>query len=392
MEDYEFSWQTTSMSAVPLQFIVQVYTSSSTCTIGPSYTGTRPAGACVGVDIGQTVVEQAIFTVGCSGVTLTDVITTSPPGMTRGTITQSSSNPLQYTMSMTWTPAASAWGSNLVCYTPIDSLGQQGNTQCVTYLVAVTAPELIYTSYVNGTMSPVGTVMSTQNVWRVECTKAVNRPSSVAYIRFYQTSTATQVYALEVSTDMTNVIYSNFTLIFFTSYSWTPVSHLFKVSYIGVVTGTEFCGPQSRPITDPNFWPFNIFNSAAYANMTGMTTSSTTTIIPNVTTQAVSTTTANPAITTTGITVPSSTTPYTGTGTSSTIRTTTTTSSSTSTTTTTSTTSTTTVPPVQILQPSEIIKKCQQPVILGTLLSTTVVGVISSIIYGVFMAKIAASM
>ncbi|CAF1016655.1 unnamed protein product [Rotaria sp. Silwood1] len=353
MEDYEFSWQTTSMSAVPLQFIVQVYTSSSTCTIGPSYTGTRPAGACVGVDIGQTVVEQAIFTVGCSGVTLSDVITSSPPGMSRGTVTQSSSNPLEYTMSMTWTPAASAWGSNLVCYTPIDSLGQQGNTQCVTYLVAVTAPELIYTSYVNGTMSPVGTVMSTQNVWRVECTKAVNRPSSVAYIRFYQTSTATQV---------------------------------------GVVTGTEFCGPQSRPITDPNFWPFNIFNSAAYANMTGMTTSSTTTIIPNVTTQAVSTTTANPAITTTGITVPSSTTPYTGTGTSSTIRTTTTTSSSTSTTTTTSTTSTTTVPPVQILQPSEIIKKCQQPVILGTLLSTTVVGVISSVIYGVFMAKIAASM
>ena len=55
-------------------------------------------------------------------------------------------------MTMTWTPPSTAWGSNLVCYTPIDSLGQQGNTQCVTYLVGVNGPELIYTSYVNGTM------------------------------------------------------------------------------------------------------------------------------------------------------------------------------------------------------------------------------------------------
>ncbi|CAF4441729.1 unnamed protein product [Rotaria sp. Silwood2] len=232
MEDYEFSWQTTPLSATPLQFIVEVYASTSSCVVGPSYTGARPAGACVGVDIGQTVVEQAIFTVGCSGVTLSDVLTTSPPGMTRGTVTQSSTNPLQYTMTMTWTPPSSAWGSNLVCYTPIDSLGQQGNTQCVTYLVAVTAPELIYTSYVNGTMSPVGTIMSTQNVWRVQCTKAVNRPSTAAYIRFYQTSTATQIYALEASTDTTNVIYSNFTLIFFTHYTWILVSHSFDVSFV----------------------------------------------------------------------------------------------------------------------------------------------------------------
>lgn len=120
----------------------------------------------------------------------------------------------------------------------------------------------------------------------------------------------------------------------------------------GVVTGTQFCGPQSKPIVDPNFWPFNVFNSIAFANMTGFTTSSTTTIIPNVTTAGVSTTTANPGVTTTGIVVPSSTTLYTGkrgsgwrcedgnerqgdaigTGTSSTIRTTTTTVTTTSTT------------------------------------------------------------
>ena len=33
----------------------------------------------------------------------------------RGPITQSSTNPLQYTMTMTWTPPASAWGTYFFC-------------------------------------------------------------------------------------------------------------------------------------------------------------------------------------------------------------------------------------------------------------------------------------
>ena len=100
----------------------------------------------------------------------------------------------------------------------------------------------------------------------------------------------------------------------------------------GVATGTQFCGPQSKPIIDPNFWPFSVFNAPAFSNITGMSTSSTTTVIPSITSAGVSTTTVNPLVTTTGITVPSSTTPYTGTGTSSTIRTTTTTTTTSSTT------------------------------------------------------------
>lgn len=79
--------------------------------IGPSYKGARPSRARVGVDINQTVVEQARFIVGCSGVTLQDVQKTSPPGgvfklhisritywfcqgMMGGTIIQSSTNSL----------------------------------------------------------------------------------------------------------------------------------------------------------------------------------------------------------------------------------------------------------------------------------------------------------
>ena len=67
---------------------------------------------------------------------------------------------------------------------------------------------------------------------QVQCTKAVNRPSASSLIRFFLASTATQVYSIDASTDTTNVIYSNFTLIFFTSYTWTPVSYLLDILLI----------------------------------------------------------------------------------------------------------------------------------------------------------------
>ncbi|CAF2088142.1 unnamed protein product [Rotaria magnacalcarata] len=272
MEDYEFTWQTTPLSATSLQFLVQLYTSrSSSCIVGPAYTENRPVGACVGVDINQTVVETATFSVDCTGVTFSDVLTTSPPGMTRDVITQSTTNALVYSITITWIPPASAWGSNRVCYIPIDSLGQQGDTQCVTYRVDVLLLHLNLSI-----QSPVGTVLANQSSWRVECTKAVNRPSAVAYIPFFQLSTASQVQTT----------------------ASTTIASILTVSTLGV-----------------------------------------------------STTTANANITTTEITVPSSTTLYTQQQQQQLI----------------------TYPPVQIVNSSVIIQRCERPAIAGTLLSTTVV-------------------
>ena len=59
--------------------------------------------------------------------------------------------------------------------------------------------------------------------------------------------------------------------------------------------------------------------------------------------------------------------------------------------TTTTTSATTTLPPVQIVSPSDIIRNCEQPVVIGTLVSTVLVGVITNIALAVFMAKTVAS-
>ena len=55
--------------------------------------------------------------------------------------------------------------------------------------------------------------------------------------------------------------------------------------------------------------------------------------------------------------------------------------------TTTTTSATTTLPPVQIISPSDIIRNCEQPLVIGTLASTVVVGIVCNIALAVFVAK-----
>lgn len=60
-------------------------------------------------------------------------------------------------------------------------------------------------------------------------------------------------------------------------------------------------------------------------------------------------------------------------------------------TTTTTTTVSTTLPPVQVVNPSDLIQQCEQPLIIGTMASSVVMGVASNVIFGVVFSKMAAS-
>jgi len=52
---------------------------------------------------------------------------------------------------------------------------------------------------------------------------------------------------------------------------------------------------------------------------------------------------------------------------------------------------TTTLPAVQLVDPSELIRECEQPVLIGTFASTVGIGIVSSIIQAVVFGKMAAA-
>ncbi|CAF3378674.1 unnamed protein product, partial [Rotaria sp. Silwood2] len=172
------------------------------------------------------------------------------------------------------------------------------------------------------------------------------------------------------------VTYTGFTIVIrFPTAPWI-IGHSYYVMFdSGVASGTEFCGPESAPITDPSFWVFNIWDPGLSSSTTTTTTPPTT---RTVTTRPVSTTSVNALLTTTGIVATTTYSPSTTTSTSSTS------TSSTTTTTGTTTTTTTTGPGVDVMYPKDLEKACQQPVIIMNVVS--MFAMISMQAIGMFVA------
>ncbi|CAF1317920.1 unnamed protein product [Rotaria sp. Silwood1] len=346
IEDYYTSTSSSPMSSVPLQFLFYGYLAPSGCSTPPAIIGNRPNRACIGTPIGSNVTEYVIAQVYCPGKTITDFVTSSPVGLRKSTIQNPSSG--IYRIILSWIPTATQFGPQGFCAGAVDNTNVQSNQWCITFLVGYDSPNLIQASSVQGTVSPIGTIFANHTIFSIQATRQVNRPSrNYTYVYFNDVATGTSVYTVDCGWDP-HVMYSGNTITFYIpSPPWIP-GHTYYVTFdSGVASGTDFCKPESSPITDPNFWRFDIWNPAVSSTTTTTTTPPTT---GTVTTRPISTTTVNTLLTTTGIVATSTTTVMT-----------TTTSSTTSTTTTTETTSTvtilTTYPPMDIMSPKDFVSK-----------------------------------
>ncbi|CAF4309628.1 unnamed protein product, partial [Rotaria sp. Silwood2] len=268
---------------VPTQFLIDM-------NLVPSCT--PPAIiACVGTPIGSNVTEYVIVQVYCSGKSIVDFITSSPVGLTKSEIQNPSSGIYQIVLS--WIPTADQFGSQGFCAGAIDDTNVQSNQWCITFLVAYDSPNLIQASSVQGTVLPIGT-------------RQVNRPSrNYTYVYFNDAATGTSVHTVDCGWDP-HVMYSENTITFYIPSPPWIVGHTYYVTFDnGVASDTDFCKPESSPITDSNFWRFDIWNPAVSS------TTTTTTITPTtgtVITRPLLITTVNTLLTTTGIVLTSTTT------------------------------------------------------------------------------------
>ncbi|CAF3704333.1 unnamed protein product [Rotaria sp. Silwood1] len=343
IEDYYDSTSTTPMSSVPLQFLFYGYAVPSGCSTPPSIIGNRPNRACIGTPIGSNVTEYVIAEVGCTGKTIIDFTSSSPVGMKKSVIQNPSTGIYQIVLS--WIPTSDQYGPQGFCAGAVDSTNVQSEQWCITFLVGFESPSIIRPS-------------------AVQATRSVSRPTrNGTYIHFKDSTTNTIVQSYDCGWQP-EVTYTGFTIVIrFPTAPWI-VGHSYYVMFdSGVASGTEFCGPESAPITDPSFWVFNIWDPGHSSTTTTTTTPPTTRTI---TTRPVSTTSVNTLLTTTGIVITSTSSRSTRTTTSSTS------TSSTSTTTLTTTTTTTSGPTVNVMYPKDLEKACQQPVIIMNVLSMAV--------------------
>ncbi|KAK7073310.1 hypothetical protein SK128_022152 [Halocaridina rubra] len=244
----------TSLSSVALQFIIDVFTSTASCSAKPEFISpTFKPGTCIALPPNTEFFTQLIATAGASGVAITEIVTVSPAGFTKSPVTQASNSGVYY-VNITWSPKVDQYNQiHSFCFHAVNSVEQSSELSCIQMMVGFSQPTLN-----ESTLAPKNNEMVNPEsvMLEMQFTQPVQRPSVDAYLMFVNRETNVILYSVnfldssEISfTDSQNiVIQPNFT--------FPEKTQVYVEMERGIVVGFQGCGPTNEPITDDRFWTF----------------------------------------------------------------------------------------------------------------------------------------
>ncbi|KAJ8025089.1 Teneurin-3 [Holothuria leucospilota] len=256
IEDYASPSSTDALSVIPLQFLVDLFSSSETCVSQPVFIPpTRAHDSCIGISENTTYHEPIVARTGSVDVSILDIDTVSPAGVSKSAVAPfpgGLSN--DYHVNITWTPDTVGF-QELLCFTPRDNVGSVGIQSCVTLVTGTDPPQINTSSLLP---APGDEVLPSDLVVQMTFDQEVIRPTRSAIITLFD-ETDTMVYQQDSSLSEQVSFIDNSILEF------TIPGRILeeKISYYilmdpGVVKSTTFCGVESPAIRDRNFWRFTI--------------------------------------------------------------------------------------------------------------------------------------
>ncbi|XP_052078414.1 integrin beta-like protein B isoform X2 [Mytilus californianus] len=136
IEDYAVSDITTPLSSVPLQFLIEVASTTDTCDDKPLVLNlTNVNDSVASLTLNATFFQTIIANSGSTSVNITEIATVSPVGMIKTELLPYGSSGTEWHVNVTWTPSQSQAGSHIFCYTAVNSVGQSSDQACVTIKV-----------------------------------------------------------------------------------------------------------------------------------------------------------------------------------------------------------------------------------------------------------------
>ncbi|CAF2462613.1 unnamed protein product [Rotaria sp. Silwood2] len=269
------------LSQVPIQFVFHVYDSPDPCFDGPIYIGDLVPDICIYIPVGVTYTTRVRFKVQCINATVDSIISANPTGLSITPVQQDPFDPTIFAFLANFTTNAQQVGQNLFCFSAVDSIGNQGDSACLRFTVSSQTSSLQTLYRLNATRYPMGTVLKTTSVWTILTgTTVYQRPTTETYIRFKRTSDDLDFYVLNAVTAIDNVLYSSDRIVINSTVEWTPGEYFYIYFDAGVFVEASTCSKEAMPISDPNFWPFDI----PYETTTTSTSSTTTTSVSTTTT------------------------------------------------------------------------------------------------------------
>ncbi|CAF1199626.1 unnamed protein product [Rotaria sordida] len=265
---------TSYLSQVPIQFVFHVYESPDPCVTGPIYIGDLVPDICIYLSVGEIRTTRVRFKVQCTNATVESIISANPSGLITSSVQQDSFDPMIFAFLANFTSNSEQVGQNLFCFSAVDSIGNQGDSACLRFAVSSQTSSLQPLYRLNATRYPMGTVSKTTSLWTILTGAEVyQRPTTETYIRFKRTSDDADFYVLNAVTATANVFYLNDRIVINSTVVWTPGEYFYIYFDAGVFVEASTCSKEAMPISDPNFWPFDI----PYETTTTSTSSTTTT-------------------------------------------------------------------------------------------------------------------
>jgi hypothetical protein len=254
IEDFASTTSTTPLSSVPIQFLIELVNSSSSCSKSCFFTGDRSASGCFATKVGDKYTDRLVAQVGCQLEQITEIQVLGLSGNLQVTSLQTIQGTLEWYVNLTWIPTTDQQGANVICGMATDSAFYVA-FHCYTIIVGITEPKAII-------IQPSGVLSSTilqgtnNNIeWKIDFDQQITTAQATAYVSIFHSNGTlyTQVDTSDASLAQVN----NYTLSFWTTNSFAEGSYYGILDY-GVARGVLFCRPSSFPEKNSSFWTFTV--------------------------------------------------------------------------------------------------------------------------------------
>ena len=227
---------------------------SLSCTLPPIFVDpTSPQRQCIVIPPGMHFVQQIMATSGCSNITITSIHVSAPNGTSVGEL-QHVQGTNHYYINVVWMPTADQQSeTHFLCFVAVNSAGLSSELFCMELAAGYLPPAPIPESANHQLVYPSSTTL------HIMFDRAIQRPSTSAFISFYKLGE--EVYQIDVSLS-TEVTFTDSTLTIVPNYIFTEGSTYYINFDQGVVQTVypQGCLLVNEALLSNTFWTFEFVN------------------------------------------------------------------------------------------------------------------------------------
>ncbi|XP_071943663.1 uncharacterized protein [Antedon mediterranea] len=185
IEDFAVDYPDDALSAVPLQFLVNVFDSESNCDVFPVFIEPNALSACYVVSVGETFSTQLIARSSRPDISIKEIQTISPVGMRKSSLAKLPGSKTDYFVNVTWTPSPDQVGEKILCYYATDSKKMSSDQTCMSLVII---SEMVEVNPMLSDPSPLSTISARKSEITITFNENITTDTAPAAVKIFKRS------------------------------------------------------------------------------------------------------------------------------------------------------------------------------------------------------------